>query len=210
MRWSVVPVTATVVAAIVMLRVDRAVAQDATPVASPIATVACAVEPRPTDELLALWFGPGGAPVETPGSSGTAVPELTLPQGEPADEETVAAVDATAREFFACFATDQNTRAFALMTDDLVRLFVPSDTLEQTRVYLEHLEIQAVGTPAAEAEEITVAPVRDVRVLEDGRVGAILKAEEGTLFLFLERQGGRWLVDGFVEVDPEGTPVTET
>ena len=158
MRWSIVPVTATVVAAMVMLEVDRAVGQDATPATSPIATVTCAVEPRPTDELLALWFGPGGAPVGTPGSSGTAVPELTLPQGEPADEETMAAVDAIAREFFTCFATDQNTRGFALMSDRLVRLFVPSDTLEQTRIYLEHVETQAVGTPAAEAEEITVAP----------------------------------------------------
>jgi len=186
-------------------------AQDATPAATPVA-VACTVEPRPTDEILALWFGPDGVPVGTPGSSGPAIPEAALPQGRPADASTVAAVDATAREFFACFETNQNTRAFALMTDDLVRLFVPSSdplqpiTAEQIGGYTEFLEAQRLVTPASGTERLAVPPVRDVRVLEDGRIGVILDAEAGTLFLYLERQDDRWLVDGFDLVDSAGTP----
>ena len=194
---------AVVVAATVLIDAGGAAAQGATPTTNP-AAVACAVAPRPTDALLALWFGPGGDPVGTPGSTGTSVPEAALPQGEPADEATVAAVDATAREFVACLETDQNTRAFALMTDDLVRLFVPSDTLEQTRGYLEYLDAEQAATPTPAAERIAVPSPRDVRVLGEGRAGAVLELAEGTIFLVLERHRGRWLVDAIVAVDPEG------
>ena len=202
MRHTPVPAVGVLVAATVLLGAGRVATQDASPTARP-AVVACTVEPRPTDELLALWFGPMGVPVGTPGSTGSAVPEAALPQGEPADEATVAAVNAVAREFVACLEADQNTRAFALMTDDLVRLFVPTGTVEQTRGYLEYLEAQQAATPAPAVERIALPPVCDVRVLEQGRVGAILEVGEGTIFLFFERQGSRWLVDGYVEVGPE-------
>ena len=205
MRRILVLAGAVLAAGTVVLAAGRGAAQDASPAASP-AGVACAVAPRPTDELLTLWFGPDGVPVGTPGSAGPAVPAAALPVGEPADAATVAAVDPVGREFFACFATDQNNRAFALMTDDLVRLFVPHDSREQTRVYLEALEAQGAATPAPGTAGVAVPPLREVRVLEDGRVGAILMVEEGGLFLYFERQGDRWLVDGFVELSAEGTP----
>ncbi len=191
--------------------VGGAQSQDVTPIASPmVGDAACTVEPRPTEELLAFWFGPEGTPLATPLPASPVAGEAALPEGEAADEETVAAVNATLRELSACFATNQFARAFALMTDDLVRKFGPQqgETLEQAR---DLLEAQRVATPEAREEPTAVPPLRDVRVLADGRVGGILE-EEGTLiFVLFERQEGRWLIADFFEAGPAGaTPVVGT
>ncbi len=194
--------------------VGGAQTQDVTPIATPsVGGAACTVEPRPTEELLAFWFGPEGTPLPTPLPASPVVGEAALPEGEAADEETVAAVNATLRELSACFGTNQFARAFALMTDDLVRKFGPQqgETLEQARALLE---AQLIATPEPVGEPAVVSPLRDVRVLDDGRVGGILE-EEGTLiFALFERQEGRWLIADFFEVGPAdatplvGTPVT--
>ena len=201
--------------ALMLPLLNHVAAQDAlvaaTPAATPVA-IPCTVEPRPTDEVLALWFGPDGVPVGTPGVIGPVVSEAAVPQGKPVDPTTLVVIDATAREFFACLETDQNTRAFALITDDLLRLFVPeSDPLQpitSARIseYRQYLEAQRLVTPAPGTDQLVVPPVQGVRMLEDGRIGAILIAEEGALFLYLERQDNRWLVDAFDLVDPVGTP----
>ena len=198
-----VPVVAVVAAAFVVLGAGRAAAQDATPAAGPAAGIACTVEPRPVDELLAFWFGPEGTPLATPLPASPVAAEAALPEGEPADEETVGAVNATLQELATCFETNQFARAFALMTDDLVRQFGPQqgETLEQAR---DLLEAQLAVTPVPGVGVTAVPPLRDVRILDDGRAGAVLEEEGMAVFVLFERQDDRWLLDGFIDVGREG------
>ena len=180
-----------------------AAAQDATPAVAD-AGVACTVEPRPVDELLTLWFSPEGTPLATP-EPAAVVPagEAALPQGEPADEETVAAVNGTLQQLAACFEANQFARAFALMTEDLVRQFGPQagETLEQARELLEAQIAAGAPAPPGPATTATEVPqLRDVRVLEDGRVGAVLEEENQTVFVIFEQVNGEWLIDEFLPV----------
>lgn len=182
-------------------------AQDASPVASPAAGGTCMVEPRSTDELLALWFGPEGTPLAAPLPASPVAGEAALPEGEAADEETVAAVNATLQEFSACLGANQFARAFALLSDDLVRQFGPTsgETLEQVRTLLE---AQLIATPEPVGQPTEVPALRDVRVLDDGRVGAILEEEGELIFLIFERQDGRWRIAEFFEAGQAGAEAT--
>ncbi len=101
-----------------------AAAQEASPAAG-VAPPACAAEPRPVDEVVALFFGPGGEPLATPPPADPVASEADLPPGGPADPPTVAAIDATLREWLACFPAGQYARGFALMTDEAARGFGP-------------------------------------------------------------------------------------
>ncbi len=205
MRWISVPVLAITLATPLTLGAGRAVAQEATPVAGPDTAVACTVAPRSVDELIALWFDPAGTPLATPLPASVPT-EADLPQGAPADPATVAAVNATAQEITACFEAEQYARAFALMTDDLVHQFGPQEgeTMEETRAFLE---AQLAATPTPEGTPTAAQPLRDVRVLADGRVGGILEEEGQISFVFFEDQAGRWLFDDYIQLGAaEGTP----
>jgi ketosteroid isomerase-like protein len=186
-------------------------AQDATPGAGAMAfpinpdPAACQVEPRATDELLALWYTPEGSPVPaaTP-TWGAQTTSLTLTVGPPADEATRSEVVSAVSEIFACFAAGDFVRATALFTDDLVRSFggEPGTTIEDARAFLE-------ATPAAGMEgdgEETVIAITDVMDLGDGRIGAFVVDESGgeldTVYAIFEREGDRLLVDEIIDFAP--------
>lgn len=166
---------------------------------------ACQVEPRSTDELLALWYTPEGSPVPaaTP-TWGAQTTSLTLAVGPPADEGTAREVFGTVSEVFGCFAAGDFPRATALFTDDLVRSFggEPGTTAEDARSFLE-------ATPVAgmegDVEEMVIA-ITDVMDLGDGRVGAFVVDESGgqldTVYAIFERQGDRLLVDEIIDFAP--------
>ena len=106
---SVSRLTASGLAAIVAAVMAAPVAaQDTTPEAGAMVfpidadPAACQVEPRSTDELLALWYTPEGSPVPaaTP-MGGDQVTSLTLPVGAPADEATRSEVVSAVSEVFA-------------------------------------------------------------------------------------------------------------
>ncbi len=205
--------TTVVLALLALVGPGVALAQDATPSASPAAGIACTVEPRSIDELLALWFGPEGSPQAPPPLASPVAGEAALPGGEAADDATAAAVAATLKELNACFEANQFARAFALMTDDVVRQFGPTsgETLEQVRSLLEAQAAQPVATPELTGGQTMVPPLRDVRVLDDGRVGGILVEEGPPVFLIFERQDGRWLIADFLEIGSlGGTPAAAT
>ena len=183
-------------------------AQDATPgvcaMTFPINPdpAACQVEPRATDELLALWYTPEGNPVPaaTPTGGGQAR-SLTVPVGPPADEATRSEVVRTVSEVFSCFAAGDFVRATALFTDDLVRSSggEPDTTVEEARAFLE-------ATPAAGMEgdeEERVIAITDVMDLGDGRIDAFVVDESGgeldTVFAIFEREGDLVLVDEIVD-----------
>ena len=188
-----------------------AAAQDATPSAGtmtfPITPdpAACQVEPRSTDELLALWYTPEGSPVPaaTP-TWGAQTTSLTLPVGPPADEATANEVVNAVSEVFGCFAAGDFARATALFTEDLVRSFggEPGTTAEDARAFLE-------ATPTAgmegDVDERLIA-ITDVMDLGDGRVGAFVVDESGgqldTVYAVFERQDDRLLVDEIIDFAP--------
>jgi hypothetical protein len=199
---------ATILAAVMAAPVA---AQDTTPEASAMAfpispdPAACQVEPRTTDELLALWYTPEGSPVPaaTP-TWGAQTTSLTLPVGPPADEATASGVVSAVSEVFSCFAAGDFARATALFSEDLVRSFggEPGTTVEDARAFLE-------ATPAAGMEgtgEERVIAITDVMDLGDGRVGAFVVDESGgqldTVYAIFERQDDRWLVDEIIDFAP--------
>jgi ketosteroid isomerase-like protein len=183
-------------------------AQDATPevgmLAFPITPdpTTCQVEPRSTDELLALWYTPEGSPVPaaTP-TWGAQTTSLTLPVGPPADEATANEVVTAVTVIFGCFAAGDFPRATALFTEDLVRSFggEPGTTAEEARAFLE-------ATPMAgmegDIQEMVIA-ITDVMDLGDGRVGAFVVDESGgqldTVYAIFERQEDRLLADEIID-----------
>jgi hypothetical protein len=169
------------------------------------------------DELLALFFDPSGAPLATPSSNMSAVAsEADLPQGQPADPETVAAIDATFQEWISCFvAGSQYARGFALMTDNLASQFGPDlsdpteDTAEEVRALLE---AQLAGTPIpgdeGMPEEMEITGPRDARMLSDGRAAGIWSFGGDAALVIFAQQDGRWLIDEFMDIQDSGaTPV---
>ena len=213
--WFSSLVVSAVVGSFLVGSVRSVAAQDASPMAGTTAGTACTVEPRSVDELLPLWFGPEGSPAATPTSSASVQSEADLPQGTPADDATVAAINATLHEVFACFDAGQYARAFALMTDNAVSQFGPDvsnpdeDTPEEVRVLLE---AQNAVTPAAGDEspppgsQTVISDARDARVLPDGRVGAIFESEGDAVFAVFQQSGDRWLLDDIVDIEEQGTP----
>jgi len=184
--------------------------------ATPTGTTACTVSPRDAAATTAMWFDPSGTPLATPQTQTSELTESMLETGTPLDATTTAALDATVREWIACFDQGQYLRAFALMTDDLLREYGPdlSNPSEDTAgEVIALLEGQLAGTPTAGeggTGATTVAGPRAARLLADGRAGAIwsLGDEEGTgegFFAFVQ-QDGQWLIDELVYLTPDGTP----
>jgi hypothetical protein len=178
--------------------------------ATPAPGAACTVAPRSIDELIAVWFGPEGTPPAAATESPPVQSEAELPQGSPADAETVAAINATIHEFFACYDQGKVFEMLALASNDFVRLFGPNlsnpeeDTPEEVRAILEE-QLGATPEPGDLSTVPTVvSDARDARVLEDGRVGALFESEGDIVFIIFEKGDGRWLVDEFVDV-LEGT-----
>jgi hypothetical protein len=180
-----------------LLLTNPVAAQEATPGPLPTIPAAdeCQVSPRTIESVL------------TARTSGTPVPEVDvgseeqLPKGAPADAATIAAVTAVEREFAACYNAAQWLRALALFTDNAIRTFADDFASDQ-----ELTEFLATpGTPDADALgeiQIVLVAVRDVRVLPDGRVGAVVEwgrsvrsgVDEVNFHIYTQKDG-RWLLD---------------
>jgi hypothetical protein len=171
----------------------------------------CRVTPRSVASLmeLAASVAPDqGEPVESwPPDVAT---EADLPDGPPADPATAAAVAAVAREYVACVNLWDRTRLLALATDDYVRRYFAL----QEPYTPEQFAALATPLPSGPEWSETLLEVRDVRVLPDGRVSAIVVLEiphpglvsVTTTFFIFERNGDRWLIDDAIGVARGGTP----
>jgi hypothetical protein len=177
-------------------------AQEASPPASPAAN-GCTVAPRPADELIPLWFGPDGTPAATPMPSSPAASEADLPQGEPADADTIAAITAVAQQVIACANAGEYGRWFALFTDHAAAQLgpEPGQTEADARAFL------TTPQPVPAGEREAFVDLSDIRVLPDGRVGALLDVEgEPPTFVYFVQQDGQWLVDDLIFLPGEATP----
>jgi hypothetical protein len=182
------------------LAVGPAAAQEATPATQPPA--ACRVAPRPSEELAAIIA------VASPVAEFRSVDAAAdLPRGEPAGAETAADITDAAREYAGCLNAADYPRLLALMTKRVVRSFVQqrgslADILAQTE------------TPSADeggTHVIDQVTVSWVRVLPDGRVGAVVEWQGEDVgeanFEIFAWDGGHWRLDdeisGFVWPEQE-------
>lgn len=203
-RLSVVAVALVFGGAIAIGVAPTGGAQEATPVAELVTPdpAACQVAPRPPASLTA-FLGTPPAGMATP--VGSVPTPFVPPSGAAADAATVAGVTATAEELFACYNANDLARVVALFTDDYLRRSFAAEgvTAEALRLFAATPEAR----PAAEREAISV---RDVRLLPDGRVGALLVGRNpagdppdfADFTVFVERDG-RYLIDDVVLLSPE-------
>lgn len=182
-------------AALLAFGAGPATAQDATPAATPVAD-ACAADPRPVADFEALI----GAPV--PATPATFTP----PTGEPAPADVVAAVTTTFRGTIACFNATEFLRMAGYYTDAGFREDFGEDAAQ-------FLEITRRGLHLPPDFAISFGELRDVVVLGDGRVGAVVVYDapgEGRItdyVIFTEANGG-YLIDFFVDEYDEAAPAT--
>lgn len=154
---------------------------------------ACRVEPRPLPLFPAAT--PGAEPAATPAPLVTPTP-FAAPEGQPADEATVTAVTATIRESLACLHAGDYRRAYALFTDRFLRqLFGGPDTIDPAIA----AALEAPPRRVPRNQRLTLVAVSDVRLLADGRVGAVVQTrnplETFADYLILIRPDDRWLID---------------
>lgn len=182
-------------------------AQDATPEAELVTPdpAECRVEPRTMEELRAFVIEDDASPEAS--SPIVATPEpFVVPKGEPADDAVVAEVTATVHEWYACLNANAGLQMFALYSDDYLARSFAAEGLTQYAVDL-------LGTPldpAPEAEWMSVG-VRDIQVLDDGRIGAYIIGHspfgDGNLsesYVIFVEHGGRYLVDEMIFLPGKG------
>src|SRR5829696_8415531 len=185
----------------VMVSASGVGAQDGSPVASldVPSPAECTVPPRSVDELRGLFREVAATPiVDSPEASPTpAVP----PTGAPADEQTVAEINATWRQYIACINRGDQARMFALMTDDMVRRQFVVDVAFGVTEDALFTYLASTPVPIPSDQSAPFVPVDDVRVLSDGRVAVIGPGEQGRgdVRIFL-KEGDRWLLDDWFDL----------
>jgi len=162
----------------------------------------CQVAPR---EFPLFPAGIGQRAAATPAPLATPpAPPFTLPVGDAADTETIAAVTATVRESLACRNAGELLRAYTLFTQDMiVALYGGPATIdpELRRVMTEG------ARPVPRARRLAIVAIAGVVTLPDGRVGAVVVTETGSRvfrdYLVFENDpaGGRWLIDESVPLE---------
>ena len=153
------------------------------------------------EELQAITgTPPAGRPVPSDTTRKSGVFEV--PPGEPADEATVAAVTATTRQLFACANGGDFVGLLGIVSDDFLRELSGGAALTED----DRVNFDAVATPMPEEDFLVLYLLRDVRVLPDGRVGALVEADDTTVdpavevdFYYFVEQDGVYLIDGAVE-----------
>jgi len=170
----------------------------------------CMVEPRSADELRALFREAAATPVAEAAPEGSPTPAVP-PEGDPADAQTVAEINAAWREFIACINAGDLPRVFALLIDDKVRSdfgfdVASGDTEDQLIAYFT-----ATPVPQPPDRAAPFFPLTDVRVLDDGRVAVVAPGErgQGEVLIFV-KEGDRWLIDYQFDLTQGGTPEAGT
>ena len=169
----------------------------------------CTVKPRSEDELRALFREAEATPVLD--SAKVSSTPAIAPTGAPADEQTVAEISATWRQFIACLSAGDQARMFAVLSDNLVRRqFVVDIAFGVTEDALFDF-LSATPVPLPQDQSVPILPFDDVRVLSDGRVAVVGPGElgRGDVRIFV-KEGDRWLLDDWFDLTPSGTPAAGT
>jgi hypothetical protein len=156
----------------------------------------CTATPRTRDEVAAI-LADGTPPTESP----SIERESALPKGEPVDPKTATQIAEIALQFAACRNAADWPRWLGMKTDNAIRQVGDDGSL--------NFFFDTVRTPQSDAEgtvQTTLFQVRDIRLLPDGRVGAVVEwgrigtqadgtsADEVNFHIFA-RDGDTWLLD---------------
>lgn len=202
----------TIVLSVFMLMGSPVWAQEATPTDLSPNPDECTFEPRTLEEMQELY----GTPAPEGSGEATSIVQATpeafmLPEGEPADEATVADITAAIRGLTACNAAGDYLAGLGGTTDDFIVSQIGRALFDED--FVATME----GEPVAlnEEDQTDVLGVREATVLEDGRVAvlfdyySVLPQVEGIdgmetdLFIF-KSVDGQWLLDESIE-NVEGT-----
>jgi hypothetical protein len=187
-------IVAVAVLAIVALAPELTLAQVGTPTPDFVIPdpAECRIPPRSIDLITAALAKP------VAGTPTVAKPGGDVATGQPADNETMAAVTALAREATACGNAGDYRRVFALYTDHGLRVFATDRGMTAEQV-AGALAATPVPLPEASWQRVRV---RDVRIQSDERVTAFIDFRSpqgiGTVFVALVQQGDHFLVDSEV------------
>jgi hypothetical protein len=207
-KWAV----AFAAALMVVIGAAPAVAQQASPAASPAAMTGapdpadCTIAPRSYKNLQALIASPvAAAPAATP-----AAP--TLPQGAPVDAQTQAAVLATIHEGVACINANKIMSLLAIYSDSFVNRFLSGQSI--TKAQYDQL-VTAPPLPPDKRTEIIA--VKGLVKLPDGRVAVLIVGDDlsnprpasPTLFIMAQHDG-TWQIDDFEKTPSAATPTAAT
>jgi hypothetical protein len=167
----------------------------------------CVAEPLTVEEISAMIARATPAATE---ESTNEPEEFTLPVGEPADEETVQEITAFLVHAEACVNARDLLAVLSFFGEDIIVELIGTD------VTPEDLAALPPATPEPRENWHTLLDVRDVTILDDGRVGALVDVfspEDGpmTSYFVFVRQDNTWTIDEVVpdleeQYPPEATP----
>lgn len=178
-------------------------AQDSTASPTPLAGVECTVEPRSFDDLMQLLATPASAPEPAIAASPAAA---TLPAGDPADEDTVAAVQQSVQELTACINEGDLLRALTLYSDRFVH-----DAFNGATITQEQYDATVdAAEPRPAGEEVVIYSFGDVVIAADGRAAVLVVGDDpqnerppSTTLFYLVEEDGRWVVDETIQTPDE-------
>lgn len=194
-------------------------AQEASPGADVPAASECTVDPA---DITTLLGAAGGADPNSPLFTTQPVEEATLPDGPAVTDEELNAITDTVHQLVACANAFDPLRILALISDQYIGQLANAALAAQEQPELAEQLLVRFPVPlgaVAGGEPVAMVPVRDARLLPDGRIGAILESTIATasgadvtaLFYvaFIEGED-RWLVDEVLPVAGEafGTPAS--
>jgi hypothetical protein len=138
---------------------------------------------------------------------GVAVATPIMPSGGvPADPSIVAAVTETVEMSAACLNAGDIPRFTALYTDEAFYLALGGGSITDPEMFEQQLASLATPQPLPLDERVEVPSVRDVRVLPDGRVTAIIGTTGGESLAVLSKSDGRYFYDWSYDLSSAATP----
>ncbi len=192
-------------------------AQGASPSTDVPEAIDCTVDPV---EISALLSAAGGADPNSPLFSTQPVEEATLPDGPAVTDEELEGITDTVRQLVACANAFDPLRILALISDQYTGQLANAALAAQEQPELAEQLLLRFPVPlgaVSGGEPVAMVPIRDARLLPDGRIGAILESTIATatgddvmaLFYVAFVEGDeRWLLDEVLPVVGEalGTP----
>ena len=181
----------------------------------------CTTAPRTVENVAMLAATPLAGPFEGDADYTPRLfiyNEAELPQGPPADAATVAAITEVERQFAACYNAGDVGATLALLADEGAHKFVLDLIDGRNGTPRSGTELLAPPTgPIPVEDRIALFPVRGVRELPDGRIGAIVEwgstdeypgsASEANFRIYVQ-VAGRWVIEEEISgltPNPQGT-----
>jgi hypothetical protein len=135
----------------------------------------CRIAPLTPEEAVRL----ASTPAAVSPASLTAVPSHDpTPAGVPAASDIFEAVTATMIEYYACFNGGDRAARYALLTDEAIRATVVRYVLrngqDPTATYAYVELFGGLPEPRSSLDRVSLLDVREVNVLSDGRVWAVI------------------------------------